>query len=80
MKYRQLGNSGIVTSEIGFGAWGIGGLTEGATSYGVTDDVESKRALKEAYDQGITFFDTSNVYGDGHSEELIGKVLGSVRK
>jgi aryl-alcohol dehydrogenase-like predicted oxidoreductase len=80
MKYRQLGNSGISVSEIGFGAWGIGGLTEGATSYGRTDDDESRKALEKAYDQGITFFDTSNVYGNGHSEKLIGKTLGDVRE
>ena len=62
----------MMVSAIGFGAWGIGGCTPGATSYGETDDRESLRALNAAFDQGITFYDTSNVYGDGHSEELIG--------
>lgn len=61
-----------MVSAIGFGAWGIGGCTPGATSYGETDDRESLRALNAAFDGGITFYDTSNVYGDGHSEELIG--------
>lgn len=61
-----------MVSAVGFGAWGIGGCTPGATSYGETDDQESLRALDAAFDRGINFFDTSNVYGDGHSEELIG--------
>ncbi|WP_298244136.1 aldo/keto reductase [uncultured Bradyrhizobium sp.] len=72
MQYRPLGSTGIMVSAIGFGAWGIGGCTPGATSYGETDDQESLRALSAAFDCGITFYDTSNVYGDGHSEELIG--------
>ena len=72
MQYRQLGSSGIRVSVIGFGAWGIGGRTAGATSYGETDDAESSRALNAAFDRGINFYDTANVYGDGHSEELIG--------
>lgn len=73
MKYRQLGNTGIMVSEIGFGGWGIGGVTKGASSYGPTDDKESVRALETAYDQGINFFDTSGIYG--HSEELIGSTF-----
>lgn len=75
MKYRPLGKTGMSVSEIGFGAWGIGGLTKGATSYGKTDDTESIKALRTAYNRGINFFDTSNVYGDGHSEELIGRTF-----
>jgi aryl-alcohol dehydrogenase-like predicted oxidoreductase len=66
-------------SAIGFGGWGIGGCTAGATSYGHTDDAVSRRALLAAYDRGITFFDTANVYGDGHSEALIGQVFSSRR-
>ncbi len=79
MRYRPLGRSGILVSEIGFGAWGIGGLTDGQTSYGDTDDAVSLRALQRAFDQGITFFDTSSVYGYGRSEELIGRALGCRR-
>jgi aryl-alcohol dehydrogenase-like predicted oxidoreductase len=79
MKHRYLGKTGIKVSEIGFGAWGIGGLTEGATSYGSTNDEESKRALMKAYEKGINFFDTSNVYGNGHSEELLGEVFEKSR-
>lgn len=72
MKYRQLGATGLRVSEVGFGAWGIGGRTEGLTSYGDTNDATSLEALRRALDVGITFFDTSNVYGSGHSEALIG--------
>lgn len=75
MKYRSLGGTGLVVSEIGFGAWGIGGRTSGHTSYGDTDDRTSLAALRRALDRGITFFDTSSAYGGGHSEELIGQAF-----
>ncbi|MBT3360322.1 MAG: aldo/keto reductase [Rhodospirillales bacterium] len=80
MNYRRLGQSGLSVSEIGFGAWGIGGLTPGATSYGQTDDDESRRTLLMAMDEGINFFDTSPAYGAGHSETLIGQTLASRRE
>ena len=73
MKYRKLGDTGLEVSEIGFGAWGIGGLTEGATSYGPTSDDDSRLALRAAFDAGITFYDTSDIYGNGHSETLLGE-------
>ena len=79
MNYRSLGDTGIIVSEIGFGAWGIGGETSGPTSYGPTNDDESRLALRRAFDLGITFYDTSDLYGYGHSEELIGEVLRDVR-
>jgi aryl-alcohol dehydrogenase-like predicted oxidoreductase len=79
MNYRSLGRTGLVVSEIGFGAWGIGGRTVSQTSYGDTDDRTSLAALARAQDCGITFFDTSAAYGNGHSEELIGKALAGVR-
>lgn len=75
MRSRSLGATGLVVSEIGFGAWGIGGRTAGATSYGATDDAESRRALAAALDYGITVFDTAPAYGDGHSERLIGEAV-----
>ena len=74
MKYRRLGETGLMVSKIGFGAWGIGG-----DSYGPTDDNESIRTLQCAFDNGINFYDTSDSYGNGHSEELIGKALKPVR-
>jgi len=79
LRYRKLGDTGLEVSEIGFGAWGIGSLTKGAPSYGPTDDHESRLALETALDVGITFYDTSDIYGDGHSEVLIGEVFNRVR-
>lgn len=73
MKYRVLGRTGIRVSEVGFGAWGIGGRTAGETSYGETDDRVSLDALARAFDVGINFFDTSSVYG--RSEHLIGQTF-----
>jgi aryl-alcohol dehydrogenase-like predicted oxidoreductase len=70
MKYRTLGRTGLQISEIGYGAWGIGGaMWQGS------DDRESIRALHRAVDLGLNFIDTALVYGDGHSESLIGKLL-----
>ena len=74
MKYRTLGRTGQRVSEIGFGAWAIGG-----NSYGSTRDEESMDALQAAWDHGVSFFDTADVYGEGHSEELIGKFLKGKR-
>jgi aryl-alcohol dehydrogenase-like predicted oxidoreductase len=79
VKYRPLGRTGLTVSEIGFGAWGIGGRTSGTTSYGETDDRTSLAALARALDRGITFFDTSAAYGDGHSEALIGQAFAGSR-
>src|SRR6185295_5584920 len=79
MKYRALGRTGLSVSEIGFGAWGIGGRTVGETSYGDTDDRTSLVALRRALDRGITFFDTSSAYGEGHSEALIGEAFAARR-
>lgn len=79
MKYRQLGRTGLMVSEIGFGGWGIGGLTPGATSYGEVSNSASLDALLRALDLGVTFYDTSNLYGSGHSEELLGQAFGRCR-
>ena len=79
MNYRTLGRTGIVVSEIGFGGWGIGGRTAGQTSYGHTEDRVSLAAVRRAFENGITLFDTSPAYGNGHSEELIGQALKDVR-
>lgn len=78
MKARPLGRTGFRVSEIGFGAWAIGGNAFG-NSYGPTDDAESRRAIRRAYDLGCNFFDTADVYGHGHSEELLGETLADVR-
>lgn len=78
MKARVLGRTGLSVSEIGFGAWAIGGNAYG-NSYGSTDDAESRRAIRRAYDLGCNVFDTADVYGHGHSEEVLGEALQDVR-
>jgi len=70
MRTRRLGRTGYQISEIGFGAWGIGG----AMWRGITDD-EGRKALQRALDLGIDFIDTALAYGNGHSEKMIAKVL-----
>src|SRR5437773_9423814 len=75
MNTRPLGTTGYTVSELGLGAWGLGG---GQWLGG--DDAEGRAALREAVEQGITFFDTALAYGAGHSERLIGEVLkGEIR-
>jgi aryl-alcohol dehydrogenase-like predicted oxidoreductase len=70
MNYRTLGKTGLQVSEIGYGAWGIGkGMWVGAA------DNESINALNKAIDLGLNFIDTALVYGDGHSENLVGQVV-----
>src|SRR5579872_2217829 len=74
MKYRTLGRTGFHISEIGYGAWGIGGkLWQGGS------DDESLRALHRAMELGVNFIDTALVYGDGHSEKLVGKAIREAR-
>jgi aryl-alcohol dehydrogenase-like predicted oxidoreductase len=79
MKYRFLGNSKLKISEIGFGAWAIGKITSKTPGYYGANDKDSIHALEVAYDKGINFFDTSNIYGDGHSEKLIGMTFRKKR-
>lgn len=74
MQRRELGRTGVSVSEIGFGAWAIGGNAHG-NSYGPTDDATSIAAIRRAVDLGCNFFDTADVYGWGHSEELLGEAL-----
>jgi aryl-alcohol dehydrogenase-like predicted oxidoreductase len=70
VKYRKLGINGPVISTVGFGSWGISGR-----DWGNTDDEDSRKAIHAALDSEINFIDTADVYGFGHSEELIRKVL-----
>ncbi len=70
MRYRKLGRTNLEVSEIGFGAWGIGGKQWLGGS-----DEESLRALRRAVELGLNFIDTALAYGDGHSERLVGQVL-----
>ncbi len=70
MRYRKLGRTQLQVSEIGYGAWGIGGgLWQGGS------DEESIAALRRAIDLGVNFIDTALAYGDGHSEQLVGRVV-----
>lgn len=80
MEYRALGRTGLKVSEIGFGTWGIGGTSKGSIAYGPTDDKESKTALRLAFEFGVTFYDTSDLYGYGHSERLLGAVFRKRRR
>jgi aryl-alcohol dehydrogenase-like predicted oxidoreductase len=75
MKLRQLGRTGCTVSEIGFGAWGIGGaMWQGG------DDDTALAALAKAFDLGVTFVDTAFSYGDGHSERLVGRAVAKRRE
>src|SRR5262245_21762768 len=74
MQYRTMGNSDLTVSALGFGCWEMGG-----NQYGEVDDEEEQRAVERAIDLGVTLFDTAAVYGYGHSEEVLGRALGSRR-
>lgn len=68
MEYRELGRTGWKISTISFGAWAIG------SSWGTVNDKDSLAALHKALDSGVNFFDTADVYGDGHSERLLAQL------
>jgi HEXXH motif-containing protein len=74
VKYNPLGATGLVVSELGFGAFGIGGNQFG-NSYGSVHDAQSIKTIHLALDKGCNFFDTADVYGRGHSEEILGTAL-----
>ena len=69
MKYRSFGRTGWNVSEIAFGAWQLGG------DWGSVDDDASIRTLHHAFDRGVNLVDTAFIYGNGHSEEVIGRAL-----
>jgi aryl-alcohol dehydrogenase-like predicted oxidoreductase len=70
MRYRKLGRTGLEISDVGYGAWGIGGKQW----KGGTDD-ESLLALRRSFELGLNFIDTALAYGDGHSERLVSEVI-----
>jgi aryl-alcohol dehydrogenase-like predicted oxidoreductase len=72
MQYRALGRTGWNASEMGFGSWAIGG-----DAWGTTDDKEAIAALHKAIELGVNFIDTADVYGNGHSEQLVAQVRKS---
>ncbi|HEY0370986.1 MAG TPA: aldo/keto reductase [Thermoanaerobaculia bacterium] len=83
MHYRKLGNTGITVSDIGFGAWAIGGAAEASGTpfgWGRTNDDESLAAIRRARELGVNFFDTADSYGFGRSESLLGIVLSRQRE
>ena len=79
---RILGRSQLPVSPVGLGCWAIGGpfyRGETPVGWGVVDDAEWIRAVQRALDLGVTFLDTSNVYGTGHSERVLAKALAGRR-
>lgn len=79
MELRSFGNTDLRVSEVGFGAWAIGGsamVGDTAIGWGKADDATSKKAILKAVELGINFFDTADIYGLNHSENLIGKAVG----
>src|ERR1041384_6050010 len=68
MQYRRFGRTGWEVSDVGYGMWGMG-------SWKGSDDEESLLSLQRAIDLGCNFFDTAYVYGNGHSEKLLGQVI-----
>lgn len=74
MKYRTLGRTGVSVSEIGFGAWAVGG------GWGPQPEEESEAALHKALERGVNFIDTAAAYGRGRSEQIIGRVLKDRRE
>lgn len=83
MENRTLGDSEIEVSALGFGCWAIGGEWQGADGaplgWGTVDDEESVAAIRRAMELGVTFFDTADVYGTGHSERVLGRALAGRR-
>jgi len=80
MNFRKFGNSDLFVSEIGFGAWAIGGgamIGNTAIGWGDANDSTSKEAIYKSIEAGINFFDTADIYGLGHSEELLGNTVGN---
>ena len=74
MKYRTLGTTDVTVSEVGFGVW-----TVSTTWWGVHDEAFGVKLLQQAFDAGITFFDTADTYGNGLGETILAKALGERR-
>ena len=76
MEYRRLGSSELKVSEIGFGCWGIAG----GSMWGDQEESDSIAALQAAVDGGVNFFDSAEAYGNGYSEEIVGRALSDRRE
>jgi len=75
MKYRTLGGTEIAVSEVGFGVW-----TVSTGWWGEVDDARSVRLLRQAYEQGINYFDTADTYGSGKGETILADAFGHMRE
>ena len=78
----RLGNSNIEISRVGLGSWAIGGpcFDNGkALGWGDVDDNQSIRSIRKGVDLGVNYIDTANIYGAGHSEEVVGKAIKGIR-
>src|SRR4051812_23901186 len=79
MNYRELGRTGIKVSEISLGCWTLGGLNWGPdgtpNGWANVDEDEVTQAIKLAVDAGVNHFDTSDSYGNGRSERMLGRVI-----
>jgi aryl-alcohol dehydrogenase-like predicted oxidoreductase len=75
LNFRKFGRSDLEVSEIGIGLWAAG-----SDQWGKTDDQEILDAIDYALEQGVNFFDTADVYGSGHSEELLGQAMQGRRE
>ncbi len=83
MQYRKFGQTDLTVSEIGFGAWAIGGnamVGNTPIGWGKADDESSLKAIHAALDAGINFFDTADFYGLGHSESLLGNAIANQKE
>ena len=78
MKYNKLGKTKLKISQLGFGCWAIGS-DKGNMGYGNVDKNQSIKSLNFAYEKGINFYDTANLYGNGYSEKIIGEVFKNKR-
>jgi aryl-alcohol dehydrogenase-like predicted oxidoreductase len=74
MRYRTFGTTDVTASEVGFGVW-----TVGTTMWGIKDEAVGVRLLQKAFDLGITFYDTADVYGDGLGETILAKAFQGKR-
>jgi aryl-alcohol dehydrogenase-like predicted oxidoreductase len=82
MRNRKLGRSALDVSPLGLGCWAIGGPTQYQNrhfGWGEIDEDEAVRAIHAAMDAGVTFFDTADIYGTGHSERILGRALAGRR-
>ena len=74
MRHRAFGTTDLTASEVGFGVW-----TVGTTMWGIKDEAVGIRLLQKAFDVGITFYDTADVYGDGLGETILAKAFQGKR-